>query len=257
MATFGKTVVGSTGTEGFDMGASGVYTCRFIAPESGTITMLSAYLYWGDFPRSIIPVIYADLNDKPGKLLAIGSPTEQVADGWIELLTNLGFDGGKPYHLGICTPSSMWMAADPGEIEQAHLDGVNVYPNPNNPFGTPALSYDRELSIYATYTPGPPPPPGQGTLEVHAHEDSVEVEASVEIVGVATYLAPFTIDLDVGNYTLNGSYGAYPVQTKLAEILEGQLTVVNFVFTAIPPPKHMLTVNSTPIEGVPFTLEKM
>lgn len=125
-------------------------------------------------------------------------------------------------------------------------------PEVYNPIFPPWVT-DFEAAIYATYTPTAAPP--QGTLEVHAYEDSVEVGATVEIVGVGTYTAPFSIPLNVGLYTLNANYGIHPTQTQTVEILEGQTTTVDFNFVL--PPTHLLTVDSTPVQGVPFTIEKV
>lgn len=100
----------------------------------------------------------------------------------------------------------------------------------NNSLMTMIQYYDRQRFAYPpqlviTYEEVVP----QGTLEVHAFLDSLEVIASVEIVGVGTYLTPFTAILSTGTYTLKATYGG-TTQTKTAVITENQKTVVNFNF---------------------------
>ena len=94
---------------------------------------------------------------------------------------------------------------------------------------------------------------GQGTLEVHAYQGVNEVEASVEIVGVGTYLTPFSIFLDIGVYTLNATYGTSTI-SEIVEILEGIVTEKSFNFLPVTP--LILTITSIP-DGIPFTIERV
>lgn len=165
MATFGKTTPGATGFAGFSMGNAAVYTCRFVAPEWGTITEIVIPLYWGVFPRAIIGLIYSDDGlGNPARLLAVSPPVTQTSGSssaipasWVRFPINLAIEGGKTYHLGICTYNSMWAFSDAGAINQTNQDGIDVYPNPPADFGTPRNRYAIELTIYAEYTPTMPP----------------------------------------------------------------------------------------------------
>jgi hypothetical protein len=77
-------------------------------------------------------------------------------------------------------------------------------------------------------------PAGKGTLECHAYIDAEEVAVPVEIVGVGTYTTPFTVELNVGDYTLNATYDTQ-TQTKTVAVVEGAITKVDFKFSKAPP----------------------
>ena len=68
-----------------------------------------------------------------------------------------------------------------------------------------------------------------GTLEVHAYENTDEVAAEVEIVGVGKYDTPFKIQLPEGTYILIASWMGQQ-QIKAATIETDKTTAVNFYF---------------------------
>jgi len=69
-----------------------------------------------------------------------------------------------------------------------------------------------------------------GTLEVHAYEDTEEVAAEVEIVGVGKYDTPFKIQLPEGTYILIANWMGQQ-QIKAATVETDKTTAVNFYFT--------------------------
>jgi len=107
------------------------------------------------------------------------------------------------------------------------LDGADVgnLPSIN-------VTMDADHTLHAVFEAIPP---AQGVLECHAYVDSDEVSANVEVVGVGTYTTPFTVTLDVGDYTLNATYDTQ-TQTKTAHITEGETVRVDFTFAKIVPP---------------------
>ena len=67
---------------------------------------------------------------------------------------------------------------------------------------------------------------------------------------------PQTFEIDVGDYRFIATYLVTgEVQQSDVSIVEGENPPLEFTFT--PPPTHTLTVDSTPIQGVPFTVEKV
>lgn len=76
-------------------------------------------------------------------------------------------------------------------------------------------------------------PSEAGTLDCHAYMGTQEIQADVEIKDVGTYKTPFTLDLNVGTYTLTATYQQKQL-TKTAEIVAGQTTTVNFQFAELP-----------------------
>jgi hypothetical protein len=95
-------------------------------------------------------------------------------------------------------------------------------------------------------------------------------DAELEIIDLATgsSLGKFQLDLcvskmfelDVGDYRFRATYLITgEVQETDRNIAEGENPPLDFVFTPAPPPPptHTLTVDSTPIQGIPFTIEKV
>lgn len=117
------------------------------------------------------------------------------------------------------------------------LDGTPMFENPIN------ILMSRDHTLQPVFSSVTPPPTGAGTLHVNAIKDSVEVAAQIEIVGVGPFVSPFSVNLPVGNYTLNASYlGRF--QVKTAQISEGEVTTKLFDFTeAQPPPFYEDFVN--------------
>jgi hypothetical protein len=67
---------------------------------------------------------------------------------------------------------------------------------------------------------------------------------------------PQTFEIDIGNYRFTATYlKTGEVQQSDVSIVEGENPPLEFTFS--PPPTHTLKVDSTPIQGVPFTIEKV
>jgi hypothetical protein len=72
-----------------------------------------------------------------------------------------------------------------------------------------------------------------------------------------TLCTPQTYELDIGNYHFKATYLATgEIQEADRSIVEGENPPLDFTFTP-PAPSHTLTVNTIPIQGVPFTIEKV
>jgi hypothetical protein len=67
---------------------------------------------------------------------------------------------------------------------------------------------------------------------------------------------PMGYEMDVGDYRFVATY-LKTGETRQADIsiIEGENPPLEFTFT--PPSTHTLKVDSTPIQGVPFTIEKV
>ena len=79
-------------------------------------------------------------------------------------------------------------------------------------------------------------PPGKGLLECHAYMDTEEVKATVEVVGIGTFLTPLLLELNPGSYTLRVTYQTQ-TQERTTTITEGITTREDFTFAAVPPPR--------------------
>lgn len=92
------------------------------------------------------------------------------------------------------------------------------------------------------------------------------VDVELEVIDLATGLSVGTFqltlceakayELDTGSYRFKATYLATgEVQQSDISIVEGVNSPLEFTFAA--PLTHLLTVDSTPIQGVPFTIEKV
>ena len=146
MATFGKTA-----TTDLDLAVSGVYVTELEAPEHGQVYQFRAHsLHWGTYPVGFIPVAY----DTLGNLIVKGEPVQQTED-WTELIMPITFpiEKGKKYRLGYLTEKSIWSRADDDPVAYTARNGINVYPNPPQNFGTPTQTWTKQLSLLVDYTP--------------------------------------------------------------------------------------------------------
>lgn len=64
-------------------------------------------------------------------------------------------------------------------------------------------------------------------------------------------------ELDTGSYRFKATYlETGEVKESDRSIVEGANPTLEFEFSALPPPAHALTVDSTPIQGIPFTIKE-
>ena len=75
-----------------------------------------------------------------------------------------------------------------------------------------------------------------------------------------TICTPQAYELSVGNYLFRATYLATgEVKDSFVTIVEGSNTPLDITFTPAvqPPSEYTLTINSTPIQGIPFTINKV
>lgn len=96
----------------------------------------------------------------------------------------------------------------------------------------------------------------------------VDVELEVIDLSTGQSIGKFSLtlceakayELDMGSYRFKATYlVTSEVQEADRSIVEGENPLLEFTFAAPPPPppKHTLTVDSAPIQGVPFTIERV
>lgn len=147
MATFGKTDVGES-TGGWD--AAYTWVCRYQLTEDGIVTAIDVYN--GDVtPTGTVRVaIYNESGGLPNNLVVGPTDAQAAVTGWnsftglnvslsagyywIAVYWSEGQSGGRKY--------------DAGDTDQAHIVSGNM----PDPYGTPLVSYDDAISMYATYT---------------------------------------------------------------------------------------------------------
>jgi len=130
------------------------YGCRFVASQSGTITSMSAYL--SSTGIGIVTFgIYADSSGTPGSLLATSTTTGSftTSPAWTSGDISYTITAGTAYWLSIFGSDSTFYYYNAGSVNQLFLSGAGkTYPSFDST-ATVGLSQNREISIYATFTP--------------------------------------------------------------------------------------------------------
>jgi subtilisin family serine protease len=155
---FGKTTVGGTGES---LPANRKRVNRYSLTQTGTVRKLSLYLQPTPTAGSqtIKGVIYSDLNGAPGALLETTNKLvfhSTDAKGWydLKLSTPVTLLPGK-YWIGFLAGGTSKVAAtrwDSGKSNR--VTNTNSYKSgPSNPFGTSTSTDQRQMSLYAVFTP--------------------------------------------------------------------------------------------------------
>lgn len=167
-ATFGKTSVGASSDE---FAAERKRVSKYALPVAGTISELSAYL--APTSRSgqqlLKGVLYSNAGGAPGTLL--GTSTQLTfantsPAGWYHLAfpAPIELPAGE-YWIGVITG----VGADVAGFRYSSVTGARDY-NTNAYAAGPSQSFgsfttdSEQMSLYATYVPGPPPLPEDLTL---------------------------------------------------------------------------------------------
>ncbi len=160
---FGKnTVGGSTDT----VTQGNVFGSKFIAPDNGTITSVTAYIYSFNAGQAQI-MIFSDTNGAPNALL-VSSGIQNIIEAaqWVNFQLSLPITQGSTYWICVNAVSSGGVIYyyDQGQTNQfvtGIVSATNIFQNPT--FAS------NVMSIYATYTssssptPTPSPPPATST----------------------------------------------------------------------------------------------
>lgn len=143
MATFGKTVAGST----WAVANNDLYASLRTAPEDGTVTSISIYTL------ESVGNIKGIILDSDKNILAVGSGVAAVADSWVTcvLSTPQPISGSVDYYLGCIWDNSGLHPSTSTSGGTGIADSSNDYASPTNPTDASANSWD--WSVYATYTP--------------------------------------------------------------------------------------------------------
>ena len=159
-ACFGKMTVGANG-ESFKANRKRVN--RYPLPEAATVSRLSVYLKPTSTAGSqtVKGVVYADSNGAPGALLA--STNELVfnstdAKGWYDLTlpAPVTLQPGN-YWIGLFAGGTSGVAGIRWDsVAASRISNSNTYTSgPSDPFGSGTTTDDRQMSLYAAFTPAP------------------------------------------------------------------------------------------------------
>ncbi len=151
--TFGKnTVGGSTDT----VTQGNVFGSKFIAPDNGTITSITAYIYSFNAGQAQV-MIFSDTNGAPNALL-VSSGIQNIIEAaqWVNFQLSLPINQGSTYWICVNAVSSGGVIYfyDQGQTNQFVTGIVSA----TNTFQNPTFA-SNAMSIYATYTSSSSPPP--------------------------------------------------------------------------------------------------
>lgn len=270
MGTFGYPTIGATPANFGSPNA--VWLCKFTSsPDCGTITEIVAYINgkWGT--ANAVAVLYSDNAGYPLHVLGVSAvqPIGQT-QSWVRFpLTYVG-SPNTVYWLGVFVDADFTTYFDEGEVNQSIVMWSDTFPIPPDPWWYMDYS-NAKVSIYATYLPAGlniTVSPSSASLQVNQQQTFTASvtggtapyaiswinKATSEVLGQDT-----TITLafpDAGNYIIFA--GAIDALNTTADSPDIPITV-----TALPPPPppppptHQLTIASTPIQGIPFTIERV
>ena len=161
MSTFGNTVVGTLLKQFSSVRI--VALGPFTAPESGTITAVSAYLGIAATATDVTLGVYMDSAGFPSTLLVVGAGQAPVVSDWLTATITAPVvagnvywvgtrqDGFQPYMYDVGTGTSFYSVTfttyAPGTMDI-------VYPS-----ALVSTNLDRDYSAYITYTTTSPAPP--------------------------------------------------------------------------------------------------
>lgn len=146
---FGYTSIGASA---YNDWASGVYACVFEAPESGTVSKLSAYVYTAS-TGDVNGGSYDDNAGTPNNLLDEGTAYSITAYtyAWYNWTLDYAVTGGSDYWFAtVATSVNYYVKYDAGGTGQTKTDTVESgFPDP---WDTTSATLDYKLSMFATYT---------------------------------------------------------------------------------------------------------
>ena len=121
---------------------------------------------------------------------------------------------------------------------------VNGVPVAENPV---VLTVNQHLTVVPEVGP-----PAKGILSLHAYVNGNEIATPYEVKDTSdiTGVTPATLELDVGPYRVDVTHEG-ETQSQTVTVLENQTTRADFTFAV---PDRAFTVQSTPISGIPITI---
>jgi len=151
MATFGKTNIGTLefyGPIGY------IWGCHFAPSLSGTVSKISAYVK--NLATANVKVkIYENTVDVPTNLLAESSVMSvPTTFAWVDFPISLTVVAATHYWLYVHSAGQLYYKYDTvADAKSQSYKSGQSYPTNPNPHGAVSGQNNKEMSIYATYTP--------------------------------------------------------------------------------------------------------
>ena len=157
------TAIPAIGTAAFGYTSIGTYTdrtpagdkdsCRYQAPQSGTISSISMYIQTGG--AKIIYGVYSDLNGQPNQLLAQSSSVSTGnGNSWITAPVSVNVVAGQYYWLTILSTSTVSWNYGWGGLSAGNGKDTSSL---SSTYGAFTLWSNAKFSMYANYLTAPIP----------------------------------------------------------------------------------------------------
>ena len=241
------------------IGNYGLLSCRFQLTENGTVTTISANLISqaGDLPAKV--AIYDDLNGEPHALKGFSSEVTINAAAWYDFPVNIALSAGW-YWLTVFLSSEAirlaYSTTDIGEMAYTYL----AYGNFPDLYDTSHNNSAFLSSIYATYTPTIQvthtltlnSTPIQGISITAAGVSNLTPWSEVLNEGSYAVSAPQSIVVGTNTYNFKNWEDGSTSRTRTINLLSDLALTATYELAPVTPTYHTLTINSTPITGIPF-----
>jgi hypothetical protein len=125
-------------------------SCRYQAPQTGTITSVSMYIQTADAP--VCFAVYSDLNGQPDQLLGQSSYVTTTGNSWVTAPVSVPVTAGQNYWLTVmCTSMVYWnYGFDAGAAAGNGVETSTA--SYSSSYGAFTLWGPATFSMYATYT---------------------------------------------------------------------------------------------------------
>lgn len=262
MAIIGNDTIGTSAHNNGDILWGTVATI----PENGTATKISAHLWRAEStPATAICALYD--HDTHALVASTEERTDILAEGWYDFNfpSPPSLIAGKTYDILIAIKevTVVWTAGIEADIPIT--DGIcnqwYTYTSSWSPMLTPDYGYANfgRTSIYCTY--GPPSitiTPTSANLQVNQPQTFAATISGGAPPYTVTWIdeaSGATIGTELTYDFVSATAGTYRIHAIATDASAQQAISATVVINVLP--IHTLSVNSTPIQGVPLTIERV
>ena len=255
MATFGNTNIGSSGMHNTNW-APAQLGSRFLSPNSGTLTNITAYITVGT-SMNVKAAIFSDRGGNPDTKIAESTPLfiNAWAQNWYVFPISAPLLGGNYYWLVVLGEATnvilnWYDLGEVGQYQAKRVESADFV----SPWGTSSTVADLSMSIYATYTIGAVE---QWTLNIGAGMGgSVTPSSATGLPSTSTPTITATADANYiwNHWVLDGVVqSAIEYPNPMSLIINDALSHTLVAIFVPSVNQYTLTVQSNP-SGIPFTI---
>jgi hypothetical protein len=125
-------------------------SCRYQAPQTGTINSISMYIQTGN--ALVTFGVYSDLNGKPDKLISQSTTVATKSNSWVSASITAPINGGQNYWLSVKSNTLIYWNFDTSSGGASGNGKASTLTLPSN-FGDFTSWGSQRFSMYATFLP--------------------------------------------------------------------------------------------------------